>query len=293
MDRDARVKTECPTVEQTLRRGMDCLGALESARRDAELLLMRAAGRDRAWLMTHADSELRAELTVEQAERFEEWVARRARQEPVQYILGEQEFCGFAMKVTPAVLIPRPETEHLVEAVIARVGREAPVTICDVGTGSGAIAIALAKELPRAEVAAVDVSRAALEIAQENTERHGVAERVRLAESDLMSAVRGERFDVVVSNPPYVGEGEVLEAQVRDWEPHGALFAGETGLEVYRKLIPGAWEALAAGGWLVMEMGQGQRDAIAGLLAGWDEVSFLEDLQGIPRVAIARRGGGE
>lgn len=291
--RQRRSETPVVTVKEVLNAAAGRLVPSSTARRDAELLLMRAAGRDRAWLMTRADSEVLAELTVEQAERFDAWVARRARQEPIQYIVGDQEFYGLAMKVTPGVLIPRPETEHVVEAVIAKVGRDAAVKICDVGTGSGAIAIALAKELPRAQVTAVDVSRAALEIARENAERHGVAERVRFIESDLLSAMRGERFDLVVSNPPYVAEGEVLEAQVRDWEPHGALFAGPTGLEVYRRLIPEAWEVLALGGWMMLEIGQGQRDAIAGLLSVWDEVSFVEDLQGIPRVAIARRRGGE
>ncbi len=277
------------TVDGALREGAARLGSLPTARRDAELLLMRLLGVERAWMMAHPD----AELTAEQVERFEARIARRARHEPVQYILGEQEFYGLAMKVTPAVLIPRPETEHLVEAVIAKVGRDAAARICDVGTGSGAIAVALAHELPRAQVTAVDVSRAALDVAAENAQRHDVAERVRLVESDLLSAVRGERFDVMVSNPPYVAEGEVLEAQVREYEPHGALFAGPTGLEVYRRLIPEAWEVLVPAGWLVMEMGHGQREALRELLAGWDAVSFIEDLQGIPRVAIARRSGGE
>ena len=277
------------TVDGALREGAARLGSLPTARRDAELLLMRLLGVERAWMMAHPD----AELTAEQVERFEARIARRARHEPVQYILGEQEFYGLAMKVTPAVLIPRPETEHLVEAVIAKVGRDAAVRICDVGTGSGAIAVALAHELPRAQVTAVDVSRAALDVAAENAQRHEVAERVRLVESDLLSAVRGERFDVMVSNPPYVAEGEVLEAQVREYEPHGALFAGPTGLEVYRRLIPEAWEVLIPAGWLVMEMGHGQREALRELLAGWDAVSFVGDLQGIPRVAIARRSGGE
>ncbi len=260
---------------------------------------MRVVGRDRAWLMTHAD----AELTAEQVAQFENWIARRARQEPVQYILGETEFYGLTLRVTSAVLIPRPETEHLVEAVLhpseqarrgprvlARVGRDAAVRICDVGTGSGAIAVALAHALPLARVTAVDLSAAALDVARENAERHGVAERVRLVESDLLHAVRGERFDVVVSNPPYVAEGEVLEAQVREYEPREALFAGATGLEVYRRLIPEAWEVVVPGGWLVMEIGHGQREALAELLMGWDGVEFVADLQGIARVAIAQRG---
>ena len=250
---------------------------------------MRAAGRDRAWLMTHQD----AELTAEQAAKFEGWVARRALQEPVQYILGETEFYGLTLRVTPDVLIPRPETEHLVEAALARVRPDAVVRICDVGTGSGAIAVALAHVLPSAEVTALDISEAALEVAKENAARHGVAGRVRFVPSDLLSAVRSERFDLVVSNPPYVRNNEVLEVQVREFEPGLALFAGPTGLEVYERLIPEARSALVPGGWLLMEIGHGQRDALADLLQDWDEVEFVADLQGIPRVAIAQVCSGQ
>ena len=301
------------TIQDILGAATEQLRALPTARRDAELLLTRAMGVDRAWVMTHGD----AELSAAQREKFNSWVARRAKNEPVQYILGETEFYGLTLRVTPAVLIPRPETEHVVEAVLrlseedrqgSWIRRDQPIRICDVGTGSGAIAIALAHELPRAEVTAVDLSHTALAVARRNRERHGVAERVRLVESDLLSAVRGETFDVVVSNPPYVREDEVLEAQVREYEPHGALFAGPTGLEVYRRLIPEAWDALAPGGWLVLEMGQGQREALAVLMspqeasvgrrAGepgreWERVSFRDDLQGIARVAMARRRAAE
>ncbi len=277
------------TVRGVLREGAERLRSLPAGQRDAELLLMRLLGADRAWLMTHGD----AELTAAQIEQFEIWVARRAEHEPMQYILGETEFYGLTLRVTSDVLIPRPETEHVVEAVLERVGRDAAVRICDVGTGSGAIAIALAHQLRSAQVTAVDISRPALAVAGENAERHGVAGRVRFVESDLLGAVRGERFDVVVSNPPYVRDDEVLEAQVREYEPHAALFAGPTGLEVYRRLIPEAWEALVEGGWLVMELGLGQREALADLLEGWGGVNFKDDLQGIPRVAIAQRGGGE
>lgn len=258
---------------------------------DSELLLLRVLGRDRAWLLAHTDEP----LNEEQSTRYEAWVSRRARQEPVQYIVGEQEFYGLTMRVTPDVLIPRPESEHLVEAMIERTPRDRAVEIADVGTGSGAIAVALAHALPLARVTAIDLSSAALEVARENAKRHGVAERVRLVESDLLDALPGTRFFAVVANPPYVAEGEELEPQVRDYEPHAALYAGPTGLEVYRRLIPQAWEALVPGGWLLMEIGHGQRDSIAELLLpgnlghAWQEVSFVADLQQIPRVAIARR----
>ena len=256
-----------------------------TARRDAELLLMRAAGRDRAWILTHPE----ASLTPEQSAQLEDWIARRAQHEPIQYILGETEFYGLAFTVTPDVLIPRPETEHLVEATLEKVEPDAPVRICDIGTGSGAIAVALAHALPGARVMALDICPSALEVAAGNARRHGVAERITFLESDLLSALRDERFDVFVSNPPYVSDDEVLEAQVRDYEPHAALFAGPTGLEIYERLIPQAHEVLVPGGWLLMEIGHGQRDALAALLGTWDGVEFCADLQGIPRIAIAQR----
>jgi release factor glutamine methyltransferase len=207
----------------------------------------------------------------------------------MQYILGETEFYGLTFKVTPEVLIPRPETEHLVEAALNHVSRAASVRICDVGTGSGAIAVALAQKLPRAQLTAVDLSPAVLAVAGENAERHRVEGRIRFVESNLLDGLRDERFDLVLSNPPYVRDDEVLEVQVRDYEPHAALFAGPTGLEVYQRLIPQAHKALVPGGWLLMEIGHGQRSALAELLAGWENVNFKDDLQGIPRVAIAQR----
>jgi release factor glutamine methyltransferase len=261
------------------------LAGLPTARRDAELLLLHVLGRDRAWLITHSDET----LTAAQAATYHGWLARRAAQEPVQYIVGEQEFWGLRLRVTADVLIPRPETEHLVEAALELLPEGEAVRVADIGTGSGAIAIALAVSRPRAQVTALDLSAAALQIARENAALHGVAERVRLVESDLLAAVRGERFAMIVSNPPYVPGGEDLEPQVRDFEPHTALFAGAEGLDVYKRLIPEAAEALEPGGWLLMEIGHGQRAALAELLRGWDEVRFVDDLQGIPRVAVAKR----
>ena len=274
------------TLRDALLIGAARLAAIGSGRRDAELLLLRATGRDRAFLLTHPD----AELTIEQQATYEQWLDRRARHEPVQYILGEQEFYGLTLRVTPDVLIPRPETEHLVDATLSRVSHDAAVRVADVGTGSGAIAIALARSLPLAELTALELSPPALEVARQNATRHGVAERIRFIQSDLLAAVSREIFDAIVSNPPYVAEGEVLEEQVRGYEPTDALFAGPGGLDVYRRLIPQARESLKAGGWLLMEIGHGQREALARLLTGWSEVEFVPDLQGIPRVACARRG---
>jgi release factor glutamine methyltransferase len=276
------------TLHQALAQGANKLSGITSQpRRDAELLLLHLIGRDRAFLLTHPDTP----LTAEQAARYESWLERRATHEPIQYILGEQGFFGLTFAVTRDVLVPRPETEHLVETLLMRVSHDQPLRIADIGTGSGAIAVALAHSLPQAQVTALDISTAALAVAKGNAETHRVADRMRFLTSDLLSAVAGECFDAIVSNPPYVAEGDraSLEPQVRDFEPASALFAGPSGLDVYERLIPQAQAALKPGGWLLMEIGQGQRDALMQLLSGWNDVSFVDDLQGIPRVACARR----
>ena len=273
------------TLQSLLENAAARLGPHPNARRDAELLLLRTLQQNQAWLLTHPE----AGLTPAQLTQFEQWLARRANHEPIQYILGEQEFYGLTFRVTPDVLIPRPETQHLVEAALARIPRSAPVQIADIGTGSGAIAVALAHNLPHAQITATDTSQAALAVARENAERHRVASRIHFLESDLLAALPGRRFFAIVSNPPYVAASEILEPQVLDYEPHAALFAGPTGLEIYQRLIPQAWQSLVPAGWLLLEIGHGQQPALAELLTGWDEVSFLPDLQGIPRVASARR----
>jgi release factor glutamine methyltransferase len=277
---------EFNSIAAALARGSAKLGKLQIGRRDAEFLLMHAIGCDRAYLLSHPETE----LTAEQAAVYEGWLARRARNEPVQYIVGEQEFFGLKFRVTPDVLIPRPETEHLVEAALARADKGAPLRIADVGTGSGAIAVALAHVLPNARITALDVSLAALDVARDNAERHRIAPRIEFVESDLLAEVRGESFDLIVANPPYVAQGELLEPQVGDFEPSLALYAGVDGLDVYRRLIPQAGAVLKPDGWLLMEIGHGQRETVAEMLAGWENVSFVNDLQGIPRVACAQVG---
>ncbi len=272
-------------LNAALTHGATRLAHLPSARRDAELLLMRAIGQNHAFLLTYPD----ALLTPEQQSLYEQWVDRRAQHEPVQYITGEQEFYGLALRVTPDVLIPRPETEHLVEAALQRLPHNAPLRIADVGTGSGAIAIALAHSLPQAMLTALDTSLPALSVARHNAERHHVDAHICFLESDLLAAVSDEAFDAIVSNPPYVSELEVLDPQVRDFEPHSALFAGRSGLDIYQRLIPQAQAALKPDGWFFMEIGHGQRNALANLLNGWRDVDFITDLQGIPRVALARK----
>jgi release factor glutamine methyltransferase len=252
-------------------------------RRDAELLLEHVLGCDQTDLLTHP----KRLLSVEELEQFDRLVARRLASEPMQYLTGEQEFFGLRFEVSPAVLIPRPETEHLVEAVLQRFAREEELRIIDVGTGSGAIAVALAHALPRSQVTAVDLFPAALEVARRNAERHGV--RLILMPSDLLAAVDSTDFDAVVANPPYIATTEVLEPQVANYEPRSALYAGPTGLEVYERLIPQAASVLKPGGWLMLEIGYGQSAAIQNLMRAWAGVTLVNDLQGIPRVALGQK----
>ena len=265
----------------------------DRARLDAERLLLHVlgSGKNKAWLMTHLEEE----LSAAEAARYSRLIERRSQGEPIQYITGETEFYGLPFRVTLDVLIPRPETEHLVEKVIELAAQFKNPHIVDVGTGSGAIAVALAHELARAQlqaqVTAIDLSSQALKIAEENARRNGVY--LRFLQGDLLAPVAGERFEIIVSNPPYVPSEDraSLSIEVRDHEPALALFAGEDGLEVYRRLIPAAFDALTPGGFVALEIGFGQSSAIATLLigSGFEQIEFIPDLQGIPRVACARR----
>ncbi len=257
-----------------------------TASKDAQILMRHALGCDHAFLLANPGRN----LSAEEQRTYLQYISRRENFEPVQYILGSAEFYGLPLKVDRNVLIPRPETEHLVESLLYRVPINEPLAIADVGTGSGAIAIALAFHLPHASLTALDISATALRLAQSNALLNGVADRVRFLQSDLLLAVGDERFDAVVSNPPYVAEQDraTLSSQVRDFEPATALFAGPSGLEFYQRLIPQAHAVLKPLGWLLMEVGYGQQTAIKALLAGWIDVTFVPDLQGIPRVACAR-----
>jgi release factor glutamine methyltransferase len=275
----------------------------ERARPDAETLLLHVLGKNKTWRMAHAEEE----ISVGQADRYDKLLERRRRGEPIQYITGETEFYGLPLHVTRDVLIPRPETELVVEKVLEFVGAPSfprslrkvwetecafPPRIVDVGTGSGAIAIALAHRLTATEVTAIDCSAAALAIACENAVCNDKV-RIRFLEGDLLAPVADEQFDIVVSNPPYVPESDraSLAVEVRDYEPAQALFAGSDGLGVYRRLIPQAFAALAPGGFAVFEIGYGQEACIRALLAdaGFVQIAFAADLQGIARVASARR----
>jgi release factor glutamine methyltransferase len=296
------------------------------SRRDAETLLAHILHHDRAWLLAHADDDLPAP----DLDNLRSLVIRRAAQHPLQHLTGTQEFFGLALRVTPDVLIPRPETEHLVEAVLdfARAQPDPHLRIADVGTGSGAIAIALASVLEHSHLTAIDISPAALAVASDNAARLGLAERIRFLEGDLLTpllaahaprdplftgdalnpllagsdpfdpllgapapnAFTTPAFDVIASNPPYVAvDDATLAPEVRDHEPPVALYAGRSGLDIYRRLIPQALELLRPGGLLALEIGFGQRDALTDLLANWNSVRFLDDYASIPRVALALR----
>jgi release factor glutamine methyltransferase len=261
----------------------------ERARADAEMLMMHQTGKNRAWLIAHSDDEFGGCASIGYAKLIE----RRLTGEPIQYIVGECEFYGLPFRVTRDVLIPRPETEHLVEKVIGLAALFPRPRIVDVGTGSGAIAVALACKLPGAQIMATDVSAAALEVARGNAERNGIVERMRFVEGDLLAPIAGEQFEMVVSNPPYVAEGDrgTLAVEVREYEPDRALYAGTHGLDIYRRLIPSAHAALVPGGFLAMEIGCGQREAVVGQMkdAGFTQVECVADLQGIDRVVWGRR----
>jgi release factor glutamine methyltransferase len=258
-----------------------------SPRLNAEILLMFVLNCDRAYLYAHPDREL---ISDEEA-RYKEAVARRASGVPSQYITGHQEFCGLDFIVTPAVLIPRPETEHLIEAVLPLAKALPGPRLADVGTGSGCIAITLATELPEAEIYATDISAAALEIARANATRHEQHARIKFQETDLLRGLPFNHFDFILSNPPYVGESEedAVQLEVRKHEPRTAIFAGPRGTEVIERLIPEARAALRPGGRLLMEISGTIAQEVERLLRSWTEVKMVNDLQGIPRVVSAAK----
>jgi release factor glutamine methyltransferase len=276
--------------------------SVPSAALAAELLLLHVMQRDRTWIYAHPESL----LSGDQWQHYFALVARRAAGTPVQYLTGHQEFWGLDFEVTPDVLIPRPETEHVVEVALARLAARATETlrVADVGTGSGCLAVALAAELPRARIFATDISAAALSVARRNAAKHGVATRIEFLECNLLDAFLREdaspaaapdvAFDLIVSNPPYVALADAtsLPREVRDHEPAAALFAGESGLDVYAPLIRQAEELLAPGGSLVIELGYNSAEHVGSLLntAAWRDFAIANDLARIARVAAAVRG---
>jgi release factor glutamine methyltransferase len=269
------------TVRTALLQGQQLLedANISEARLTAEVLLMRATGHDRAWLYAHGNDELIEVWWI----HYGRYLHQRIKGEPTQYITGRQEFYGREFRVTPDVLIPRPETEHVVEAALAHANA---TTIIDIGTGSGAIAVTLALET-KAHLVATDISVDALHIAQQNARALGA--HVAFMACDLGAAFADGSFDLVVSNPPYIAARNraSLQPEVRDHEPALALFGGDDGLAIYRRLIPEAARLLRPGGWLMMELGDAE--AVRAMCVGWAGIEIVNDLAGIPRVLIARR----
>lgn len=286
---------ESLTIAEALREAATRLreAGLAEPRREAGTLLAHALGYDRAFLVTHADDA----MSAAQLKGLRASVGRRAAGEPFQYIAGRQEFYGLEFEVNPDVLIPRPETELLVEEALKLLeGTDAPL-LCDVGTGSGCIAVTLLHKRNAARGFALDLSPAALAVAARNAARHGVAERLRLLVSDCFEALRAEgdeglRFDLVASNPPYVAESEIegLQKEVRDHEPRGALTPGGDGLNVIRRLVAEGPQFLKPGGHLLIEIGFGQHEQVAALIdrGVWTLLGIHLDLQGIPRTVALR-----
>jgi release factor glutamine methyltransferase len=279
---------------QDARRRLERAGieAVEAAI-DADVLARHALG---GWERGQLLARLREACPPGFAEGFEPLVRRREHREPAGYITGHREFWSIEIEVGPGVLIPRPETEFIVEEVLARVtsGAEGPhLRIADVGTGSGCLAVALARWLPGAHVLAIDVSEAALRAARRNAARHEVGDRVVVLQGNLLQSTTG-LFDVIVSNPPYVPAGDLasLQPEIREFEPVGALDGGQDGLDLVRRLVPEAAARLASGGWLAFEFGFGQSEGVRAIIANeprLDLVDVRADLAGIPRVAVARR----
>ena len=268
----------------------------------SELLLMHVLGEGRTWLYSNPEEQ----MTTSDAERYFALVARRCAGEPTQYLTGKQEFWGLEFEVTPAVLIPRPETEHVIEVSLERLGPRgltihmgtgAPMPalrVADVGTGSGCLAIALAHELPHARIIATDISGAALGVASRNARRLSVSDRVSFVQANLLGGLTSAAapFDLIVSNPPYVAgnNAAALPREVRDYEPHIALFGGPTGVEIYARLIEEAGSLLGSGGILVLELGYDSADHVRAIVTGqscWTRLSITNDLAGIPRVLSA------
>ena len=274
------------TVHTALLQGIRLLedASIAVPRLTAEVLLAHAIHQERVYLYAHPERELQEVEWL----HYGRYLHERLNGKPTQYITGRQEFYGREFRVTPDVLIPRPETEHVVEVAL----RTAPgaARVLDVGTGSGALAVTLQLETG-AKAWATDISPAAAAVAAGNARRLGAP--VNVAICDLMEAIARGAMDLIVSNPPYVpiAQREGLQREVRDWEPHVALFAGETGFEIYDRIVADAPRVLGPGGWLVMELGFGSRDYVANLLGGWRDVSIEPDLAGIPRVIAARRPG--
>jgi release factor glutamine methyltransferase len=284
------------TIAEAMNKAASTLSVhgVSNAGLDAEVLLRFIIGRDRAWFLTHANEA----LDEDKRGLFEKAVTRRAKREPLQYITGKQEFWGIEFIVRPDVLIPRPETELVVESAIRTAGKRPGLTIIDLCTGSGCIAVSLAKELPGARIFATDVSEKALSVARENARGQDVSDRIRFVEGDLFEPVaeldiRG-KVDIITVNPPYIRSGDLrgLQPEVRDFEPEVALIAGPGGREIHQKIIEAAPAFLKKHGALIMEMGEGQAGALLAMVnkdGRYGTPEILKDLAAIDRVIVAEK----
>ena len=266
--------------------------AAQEAAIDVDLYARTILGWDRARMIVEQQAQAPAALEP----RFSEWIARREQREPTAYIVGKREFWGLEFSVSPSVLIPRPESEFIVEEAIERLRHTPAPRIVDVGTGSGCLAVSIAHELSRAHVTATDISGEALEVARANAERLGVSDRITFVETSYLDGVDGT-FDAVVSNPPYVKDEHkaLVQRAVVKYEPHVALFGGADGLTGLRSVLDGAGKRLVPGGWVIMEFGDGQDDDVRELVGRYPRYRLLdikEDLQGIPRTAVVQLESG-
>lgn len=279
-------------ISQLLKETASGFGAegLPTPRLDAEVLLAFSIERERHFLYAHPAKE----ISGAEMERFRSLVARRMKGEPVAYVTGKKEFWSLVFEVTPDVLIPRPDTEILVEDILKffRQGREKKIRILEIGTGSGAISVALASELKNVSITATDFSPNALAVAEKNAVSNNVGEKISFVCGDMFESVEGT-FDIIVSNPPYISECEfaLLDPEVREYEPRRALVAGPEGTEFHRILVRDGKRFLETGGRLVMEIGAGQRSAIEKMLKEQDycDIGFGSDYAGIERVALAKK----
>ena len=274
------------TVRQMLLKAAETLrsAGVDSPLLDAELMLAKALKVTRTHLLGHPESP----VPREPSELFLLWIKRRAAREPLAYILCEKEFYGLTFYVVPSVLIPRPETEFLVDAGLQYLKSQPRPKAADIGTGSGAVAVTLAKYAPHAAIWATDVSSRALTIAKRNAVQLGVAERIHFAEGDLLAPLAGEKFNLIISNPPYIPSGEIpaLMPEVSRYEPKSALDGGPDGLNIYHRIITNAPEYLLPGGIIAFEVGQGEGEPVRAMLlaAGFSNVKAAKDYAGIERV---------
>lgn len=280
-----------PTVRQLLEEAVTKLrdAGVETPILDAEVMLAHVLDRSRTDLLTHPELQPAPEAVAQS----QQWIARRSLREPLSYITGEREFYGLTFEVTPAVLIPRQETEILVEAALSVLQKLETPMVADIGLGSGCVAVAIAVSLPTALIYGTESSPEALAVARRNAERLGVADRVRFLEGDLLSPVSRMRFDMIVSNPPYIpsGEFECLQPEVSKYEPREALHGGPDGLDVHRRLAAESPAYLKPGGSIAVEVGVGQSRTVEAMLQenGFGNVRFVQDYAGIERVVIGER----